>query len=136
MDFKTFGTIAVRTYTAGGALPVENSIVRIRGAMEENRDIEYSLLTDNDGITERIPLPAPSISLSQSPNPSQTPYYTYDIEILKEGFYPKKIFGVAMFENTNTTLPINMIPSPLFNNGISAPEQNLNVYVYENKELE
>ena len=136
MDLKSYGTIAVRTYIAGGALPIENSIVRIRGAMEENRDIEYSLLTDNDGITKRISLPAPSISLSESPNPAQTPYYTYDVEILKEGFYPKKIFGVAMFANTDTTLPINMIPSPLFDSGVGVPEKNLNVFVYENAELE
>ena len=135
MKFESYGRLAVRTFTAGGALPVENSIVRITGAMEENRDVMFTVLTDRDGITEKIPLPTSKESLSQSPNPSETPYATYDIEVLKEGYYPKKIYGIAIFENTDTTLPVNMIPDALYQ-GSDYPRDNLDSYVYENKNLE
>ena len=106
-----FGTLSVRAYTAGGALPVKGATVRIMGAGEENRHISYSLITDVDGVTERVRLPAPSASLSQSPNPKESPYSVYDIEISAPGFFRKKIYNVAVFAGTNSSQLVNMIPT-------------------------
>ena len=95
--------------TVAGAYPVEGAIVRMLGAEEENRDIAYSVLTDMDGLTPKIALPAPSVSYSLTPQ-DNIPYSLYDIEIYKEGYYPKKISGISVFPGQDSLLEINMIP--------------------------
>ena len=37
------GTLRVRAYTAGGALPVEGAVVRVMGAGEDNRLVSFSI---------------------------------------------------------------------------------------------
>ena len=108
--FDDFGNFKARAYTAG-ALPVENARVRIMGAEEENRGVAYSLVTDVDGITETIRLPAPSSSLSLSPSPSEPPYALYDLEVSADGYFSKRIYGVMVFSGVETLQEINMIPS-------------------------
>ncbi len=105
----SYGTLSVRAFT-GGALPVPGAVVRIIGAEEENRFVANSLITDNDGITSIISLPAPNVSFSMTPNPSQTPYSVYDIEISADGYYPKRIFSVPVYSGIYSLLPVNMIP--------------------------
>ncbi len=107
---KNYGTFSARAYTAGGALPIDGAVVRIMGAEEANRLVSFSLLTDRDGRTERISLPAPSKIYSEVPDPSEAPYYLYDLEISKEGYYPKRLFGITIFPDTYTEQMINMIP--------------------------
>ena len=72
--------------TAGGALPVSDVVVRIRGADEENRFVEYSLLTDVDGVTRPTLLPTPPVAASLSPRAPEAPYASYDVDIIKSGF--------------------------------------------------
>ena len=79
MKYTSTGKLIVRTIIAGGALPLPATLVHIRGADEENRFVEFSLFTDNDGITERIELPTPDVSFSLAPNPIETPYARYDV---------------------------------------------------------
>lgn len=105
------GTLKVRAYTAGGALPVEGAIVRITGAEEENKNVAYSLLTDNDGVTERITLPTPPRELSEFPSPTETPFAIYNIEIIKDGYFTKRLYNVPVFEGINSEQPVAMIPS-------------------------
>ncbi|MBQ8321999.1 MAG: hypothetical protein IJX92_06510 [Clostridia bacterium] len=105
------GTMAVRVYTAGGALPVEDAVVRILGAEEANRDVSYSLLTDRDGVTKTVYLPAPERSLSTSPEPPEAPYAIYDVEVSKDGYFKKKIYGAAVFADINSELLIEMTPT-------------------------
>ncbi len=104
------GTLTVRTYTAGGALPVANALVRIFGAEDENKNIAYSILTDEDGITERITLPTPDRALSESPESKEPPFSVYNIEIEKDGYYSKKLYNVPVFEGINSEQLVNMIP--------------------------
>ena len=79
MPYTDSGTMIIKTYTAGGALPVPKTVVRITGVDEDNKFVEYTLLTDVDGITPRIPLPSPSKSYSLAPSPSEIPYSLYNI---------------------------------------------------------
>lgn len=136
MAFDKSGTLRVNTYTAGGALPVAGTVVRIIGSTEENRLIEYSIITDVDGVTEIISLPAPSRELSQSPGAPEQSYALYNIEISAPGYYTKKIFNVAVFEGTETLQPVNMIPLPVHENNVTYPRNNLNTFVKENENLE
>jgi hypothetical protein len=136
MPFDKNGTLVVRAFTAGGALPVAGTVVRIYGSDEENRFVEYSVLTDIDGVTESIALPAPNASLSQAPNPVSPSYAQYNIEVSADGFYTKRIFNVAVFDSEETVQPINMIPIPKNQNGVTYPRNNLNAVVRENEYLE
>ena len=106
----SYGTLRIRTYTAGGALPVSGAIVRINGAGEDNRNVSYSVVTDRDGLTPKITLPAPNVDLSLSPTPAESPFAIYDVEITATGYYPKKIIGLTVFSGVDSVQLINMIP--------------------------
>ncbi len=135
MPYTDSGTMIVKAYTAGGALPVPSTVVRITGGDEENRFVEFSLLTDDDGITPRIPLPSPKKSYSLAPNPSESPYALYNIEVSADGYYPKKIANVALFSGTDSFQSVNMIPIAVYENGVDFPKDTLNTTVEENPYL-
>lgn len=136
MEYTGSGTLTVRAYTAGGALPVENTVVRISGVDESNRFVEFSVLTDADGITRIIDLPSPDVSYSLSPGSSEIPYAVYDVEVSHDGYYTKTIKNVAIFSGINSNQPVNMIPISITNGGKDYPRGNLNATVKENENLE
>ena len=136
MPFNRTGTLIINTSAAGGALPVSQTVVRIIGSVEENRDVQYSVLTDVDGVTEKITLPAPPRELSLSPGSPEPSYSLYNIEISAPGYYTKRIYDVAVFEGEETIQPVNMIPIAVHSNNVTYPRDNLNTYVRENEMLE
>ena len=85
MNYTDSATLIVKTYTAGGALPVPKSVVRVSGVDDENQFVEFSVTTDKDGITPKIVLSAPKKSASLAPSPTQIPYAQYNIEITADG---------------------------------------------------
>lgn len=104
------GTLRVRAYTAGGALPVEGAVIRVTGASEDNRLVAYSTITDRDGLGELFTLPAPDVNYSLSPSPAEAPYALYDLEITADGYYTKTIRGISVFSGVNSIQLVNMIP--------------------------
>ena len=136
MPMSDYGQFMARAYTAG-ALPVEGAIIRIVGGEEGNRTVAYSLITDRDGATDTIQLPAPRGSLSMEPDSSELPYSVYDLEISAEGYYPRRIYGITVFSGVKTIQEINMIPSS------DNPEErirdyprgNINAVIPPNEEL-
>ena len=135
MQYNDNGRLTIRTYTAGGALPVAKATVRITGANEENRFIEYTVLTDVDGITDAILLPTPALTYSTSPNPAEIPYATYEIELSADGYYTKRIHDVAIFSGTDSMQSVNMIPLPTRDSTTTFPRGNLDATVVENAYL-
>ena len=130
MEYTENARLTVKT-TAGGVLPVVGAVVRIRGSDEENRFVEYSLLTDIDGLTPAILLPTPKREASLSPRAVEAPYSSYDVEIIKSGFYTKRLVGMAMFSGIDAILPIDMIPL-----GEGEPNTTLNIMLTQNEMLE
>ena len=126
------GKLRIRAYTAGGALPVKNAMVKIRGAEEENRQVAYTLITDSDGLTPEITVPAPPIEYSLSPAPSEAPYSVYDVEISAPGYYTKRISGLTVFPGVNSIQLVNMIP---ISTNSSYPRGNINTIIPENSNL-
>ncbi len=110
MNFDDFGTLRIRATSASGAIPISGAIIRITGAEEGNTDVKKSLVTDNDGITPKANLPTPRRIYSLTPEEEEVPFALYDVEAVADGYYTKKIFGVAIFSGINAILPINMIP--------------------------
>jgi hypothetical protein len=104
------GSLSVRAYTAGGAIPIKGAVVRIFGAEDENREVVYSLLTDEDGITEHISLPTPPRGLSEIPDSTVPPFAIYNVEVEKDGYFSKRLYNLPVFEGVNSEQPIAMIP--------------------------
>ena len=111
MQYSGTGTLTVKTIIASGALPLSGVLVHVRGADEENRFVEYSLFTDEDGLTKTLTLPTPDVKYSLSPNPTEVPYAKYDITAIVDGYYPISIIGASVFANTHSLQVINMIPT-------------------------
>ena len=135
MNFDESGTLVIRAYTAGGAIPLKNGKIKVTGATEENRFFETYLVTDGDGLTARISLPTPKQSYSLSPGAPEIPYASYDIEISAPGFYTKRLYGVSVFSGVESFQPIAMIPIT-DGVGIPTPKDNLEIYIKENERLE
>ena len=136
MNYEDFGNIKVRTYAASGALPIEGVLVKIYGSDENNRDSVYSLITDENGITKELSLPAPPRAYSSAPGANESPYSVYNVELTKNGFYPKRIDNVPIFNGINAILPIEMIPLSYGTDGSVIKQGNLNSTIYENEHLE
>ena len=105
------GYLVVRVSTARGAIPLEKASVSIRGGSPETSGIIYSLLTNQDGLTEKISLPTPAASFSASPN-NPTPYSTWNVDVFKEGYTPISFTGVPVYPSVVSIQPAVMIPIP------------------------
>ena len=126
-----YGILVVRATTASGAYPVEGVNIDISGASDVGADTRISVLTNENGVTQPLLLPAPPRTLSLSPDSKGEVYGRYDIEIFKEGYYRKKLFDVAVFSGITSVLPINMIPITPSNATQNAPKGNETIVITE-----
>ena len=129
---NSYGELRIRAFIAHNAVPIEGAEITITGADENNGDIIFLLITDNDGVTDTVRLPTPDIKESLTPNATNQPYASYDVEIKKDGYYIKKIYGIPIFAGIGAELPVNMIPED--KNG-AYPQGNLEAKIYENQYL-
>ena len=121
----SYGKLIVKTVGADEAFPVPEATVRIKGTDEINRDVIYTIFTDEDGVTVEVPLPAPNISNSESPYSATPPFYNYEVTVTKDGYYSKALRGVSVFPGILSVLTVNMIPFIGFNDGGRYPRENL-----------
>ncbi len=130
------GYLIVKVSTANGAIPIENASVIVQGKDEDNQEILLSFLTNRDGLTPKIMLPAPLKELSESPSPPSKPYSVYNIDVFKEGYYPQHYNGVPIFQNVTAVQSAHVIPiseldaqTPYTNEGeIFEEYENPNLY--------
>ena len=110
----SYGYLIVKVSTASDAIPIENASVIVQGKDEDNQEILLSLLTDRDGLTTKIMLPAPPRELSESPSPPSKPYSVYNIDVYKEGYYPQHYNGVPIFQNITAIQNAHIVPTSEF----------------------
>ena len=122
-DYTATGTLIVSVYTAGGAIPVEDALVVIRGGEQNSSGVLSVLYTDQSGNTPQITLPAPPASESEKPG-TEKPYATYNIEVDKENFYPRSFIHVPVFAGTTSIQPVNLIPLTEYNQDILRPDSS------------
>lgn len=103
------GYLLVRVSTALGAIPLEDATVYIRGNTPESSGVIYSLLSDRDGLTDKVALPTPPFSLSSSPSASQ-PFSTWNVEVLKEGYVPVLFQSVPVYPRILSVQPAALVP--------------------------
>ena len=136
MKYDSIGYLQINAFTAGGALPAPNVNIRISGIEEGNAQVNYSLITDVDGKTPPLPLPAPSVEYSLSPDPKEQPYANYDVEAYGAGYYPKKIQNISVFSGVKSILPIEMIPNGELSKNVYPPKITNNSVIYGNEDLQ
>ncbi len=105
------GYLIVKVSTALGAIPIEGALVTIRALEQESSDVIYSLKSDRNGITSKVPLVAPNIKESETPT-NKRPYSLYNVDVFKDGYIPLKLSNVAIFDSITSVQPAIMIPLP------------------------
>lgn len=124
------GEITVQAYTARGARPVPEAAVIISKNQNGKENVVSFALTDADGRTSSISVPAPKKADSQAPS-EILPFADYDITIRHPLFYTVTLKDVQVFGSEQTIQTVEMVPLPEFVNeldtrrNIIIPKQNL-----------
>lgn len=114
---REIGYLVVRVSTALGAIPLENATVNIRGNTEDSSGILYSLLSDRDGLTQKVSLPSPPRDLSEHPGES-IPFSSWNVDVFKEGYVPVSFQNVPVYSSIVSVQPAVLVPiSERFDNG-------------------
>ncbi len=124
------GYIVVHVTTARGAIPLADASVQITGTTPETSGVIYSLITNADGQTQKVALPAPDKALGQKPGDEKT-YATYNIEITKPGFIPLLFHNVPIYDTITSIQPAIMLPA-VENQGTVYPPNHIIYYEYQN----
>ena len=103
------GYLTVRVTTARGAIPLDGATVTVTGNTPGNSGVIGVYSSGADGLTDRIALPAPPRSNSESPN-GRAAFYTYNIEIVKDGYFNQTYQNVPVFEGITAMQTAEMIP--------------------------
>ncbi len=111
-DMSGRGYLIVRVSTARGAIPIEGARVTIRTHEPEAeiRGVVIRVLVSNrDGNTETIVLPAPPRAASMDPY-GELPFTTYNIDVEKSGYYPLYFSNVPVYDTITSIQPAVLIP--------------------------
>ena len=121
MDY--FGYLSVLALNAQGAYPVAGALIKVESDDEYDRIEVQTSLTDGDGKSEIFILPTPPRSLSETPSPSSEPMSLYKVSVLKEGFYPRELNNISMFEGVYSTLTVSLVPVSLYDEQENQPKK-------------
>ncbi len=105
------GYLTVRATTARGAIPLPDATVTVRGTQAEDSGIVSRAVTGANGLTPRFSLPVPPRENSESPDRAN-PFYTYHIEVSKEGYHTQNYYNVPVFEGISALQTAELIPLP------------------------
>ena len=106
---QKIGYLIIKVSTARGAIPLQDAAVSIRGAVQSNSGVIYSLSTDRDGLTPKVELPTPELYYSESPD-NPIPYALYNVDVFKDGYTPMYFNNVPVFPSVISVQPAVMIP--------------------------
>ena len=101
------GYLNIQARTAHEALPLSGVFIRIMNAQGGS---VYELITDENGETQTVSLETVDKSFSQNPYFSGTPYVSYNVLALAEGFNSLYVSQIPIFEGELATLPLALIP--------------------------
>lgn len=120
METQSLGRLRVRS-TTPGLIPIPNATVSISLPNNPTQVIEQ-FTTNEEGLSEEIPLTAPPIDLSLSPGDIQ-PYAEYNVLVSAPGYERAMYSGVEILADVTAeqNSMLNPIPEP------TAPGENLYV---------
>lgn len=103
------GYLTVRVSTARGAIPLPDARVTLRGSQKADSGVVSVAVTGRDGMTPRFSLPVPPRENSESPG-IENPFYTYNIEVEREGYGTQYYYGVPVFEGISALQTVELVP--------------------------
>jgi hypothetical protein len=106
------GYLKVEVFAANRALPITNARVTVSKKLKDEQRMLKVLLTDINGQTETIPLPAPDKLISEKPGMG-IPYSTYTIKVEQPNFLPLEDFDVPIFEGITSIQPVELTPTTI-----------------------
>ncbi|MCM1023292.1 MAG: hypothetical protein NC395_04455 [Prevotella sp.] len=109
-DMSGQGYLQIEVTTASGAIPVRDATVIITEKTDGVDALIGMVVTDENGTTPVVPLPAPPQALSEAPDPSERPYSEYNISVYKKGFYSIPQLTVPVFDTIKSIQPVSVIP--------------------------
>lgn len=106
------GYLRVITAAADSAYPVPDARVSVFTRIGKKLHLSYLMVTDENGESPTVALPAPPAGLSQEPDNS-TPYASCDIRVAAKGFFPTQATDVHIFAGITTRQVFQLVPLPL-----------------------
>ena len=109
------GNLVFFVTTARGAIPLEGARISLYNYIKEDLphrgDVQFSVVSGDDGKTRKIGLFAPPKDESLFPG-VPLPYATYNAEVELEGYYTQYFVGLQVFDGVTSVQSINLIPLP------------------------
>ena len=102
-----FGTLLFQVTGGQGAFPVAGATITITKALDDRLGLSITVVTDENGKTEPISLPAPSRALSQAPNGGVV-YAAYQAEVSAPNYVTMEIRDLPVFDGITTIQPVNL----------------------------
>lgn len=116
------GTLKVETFASDRAFGVGSSRVMIFLELPSGNVAVFDGLTDIDGVTDTVRLPAPPRSISQSPqtgdNP-RLPYAVYSVYVEHPAYVRAVFTNVPVFSGVESIQPVRMVAKAA---GLQEPE--------------
>ena len=106
------GYLRVITAAAESAYPVPNARISVFTRIGKKLHLSYLMVTDENGESPTIMLPAPPAGLSQEPENS-TPYASCDVRVAAKGFFPTQATDVHIFAGITTRQVFQLVPLPI-----------------------
>ena len=106
------GYLRIITAAADSAYPVPGARVSVFTNIGRQAHLSYLLITDENGETPTVALPAPPAGLSQEPE-NVRPYASCDIRIAAKGFFKTQATDVHIFAGVTTRQVFQLVPLPL-----------------------
>lgn len=104
------GNIQVLVYTSRAKIPVPDATILMMELKEQEKNTLLALeVTNTSGYTTTVQIPTPDETNSTSPT-ENLPFTILDIWVEHPLFISQKIEGVQLFPDTETILPVELLP--------------------------
>ena len=106
------GTLKVETYASDRAFGVGSARVMVFLELPSGNVAVFDGLTDIDGISDTVRLPAPPRDISQSPqmgNNQRLPYSVYSVYVEHPSYVRAVFTNVPVFSGTESVQPVRML---------------------------
>lgn len=109
------GYLSVETRIADGGIPVEGARIYIipsgQGSDVSESFYRNYMITDSSGNTGFIRFDAPDPKITENINNTVVPYSLVDVYAVADGFFPTRVRNVQIYGDTQSVLPITLIPA-------------------------
>ena len=107
---ETQGTISIRAFTSRAQIPVQGATAAVTRPTGQGRHQLVALrVTDENGLTQPVALPAPALSQSDHPG-GERPFAVCDIWVEHTGYRMLHVEGVQIFPGVETVQDMMLIP--------------------------